>query len=444
MENVCATCGAPLKPGVRFCARCGASLPAQGSPLPETPLVRSAATAGPAVRSVLVHLGETFGQRRTAATVGVAFAVILVAVLILLVWTRRPASPAGGQAATTPAERQPSAATEGEMQSLVDMANQYESLERQADTTNRQIAVLLSRYQRRGEKLPPNFGANLTDEQRVLLARRIQEERAGPRDLLQDILDRDKQVRSLRMRIAELGNRLPTNVTANEGDRHDRIAMDFLLKKGVPAATAYQLVSTINLEENLLPGFRVWTYYANGQFGTWVTQGTATISPQEHRQRLQQVLRDERDQAVKNAAVLQTRVDELDAQRRSAEEKVAAASAETGAALELAEKLQKAQNSIRYAIGSKNQLTSAGAIKKNLEPLSFDAVAMQVLDLNEGEIIAIDGTAYGLKRIKKLTVVPQMFKAGADYKVVIDGATAQVQLLNHDKFKTSRVFIVLE
>ena len=75
------------------------------------------------------------------------------------------------------------------------------------------------------------------------------------------------------------------------GQRHDRIAVDYLVSRGVPAGTAYRLVSQVALHDGLVPGFRVWTYYANGQFGTWVTKGTATISPAEHQRRLRHLTR---------------------------------------------------------------------------------------------------------------------------------------------------------
>ena len=147
--------------------------------------------------------------------------------------------------------------------------------------------------------LPPGFGAELSDEQRTLLAERIKTEKAGLRTLLQDLIDRDKEVQQMKTRLDQLETQLPASVVSREGDRHDRIAMNFLVKQGVPAKKAYEIVSQINLQDALVPGFRVWTYYQKGQFGTWVTRGKASITPQEHAKKVLALLEESRDKALK-------------------------------------------------------------------------------------------------------------------------------------------------
>ena len=164
------------------------------------------------------------------------------------------------------------------------------------------MGQLITKYQQRGGSLPPGFGAELTDEQRTLLAERIKTEKAGLRTLLQDLIDRDKEVQQMKTRLDQLETQLPASVVAKEGDRHDRIAMNFLVKQGVPAKKAYEIVSQINLQDALVPGFRVWTYYQKGQFGTWVTRGKANITPQEHAKKILALLEEERDKALKDLA----------------------------------------------------------------------------------------------------------------------------------------------
>jgi hypothetical protein len=58
--------------------------------------------------------------------------------------------------------------------------------------------------------------------------------------------------------------------------------------------------------------------------------------------------------------------------------------------------------------------------------------------------IAVDATSFGLKKIKKLTLVPEVFIPGKDYELEQDGAFANVRLLNLDKFKANQFVIVVE
>jgi uncharacterized coiled-coil DUF342 family protein len=345
-------------------------------------------------------------------------------------------------------EPQVEKATEAAVQSLSDLATEYEVLQQQADQTNRKIVDAVAKYQKRGGKLPPNFGPDLSDEQRQMLAERIQQEKAGTRALLQDIIDRDKQIQELRARAADVKTKLPDHVTAKDGDRHDRIAMNYLIGKGVSTQKAFQIVSELNLEEALVPGFSVWTFYSDGQFGTWVTKGSATVSPQEHQKRIAKLLAEERDTANKLAAELKTQVVGLQEQAKSA-------SAEAGALLTMLEKAEAekkaalaaalaVQNTVKYSLGDKKQLQKMKVVDGRLKLMSLDQADVFSINLAEKTTISIDGTNFGLKKIKKLTLVPEVFVQGKDYQVEQDGAFATVKLMNLDKFKSNQFVIVVE
>jgi len=352
--------------------------------------------------------------------------------------------PAPAPAPEPPVER----ATEAAVQSLSDLATEYETLQLQADQTNRKIIEAVGKYQKRGGKLPPNFGPDLSDEQRQMLAERIQQEKAGTRSLLQDIIDRDKQIQELRARAADVKAKLPDHVTAKDGDRHDRIAMNYLIGKGVSAQKAFQIVSELNLEDALVPGFSVWTFYSDGTFGTWVTKGTATVSPQEHQKRLAKLLSEERDAANKAAAELRT-------QLAGAQEQAKSASAEAGALMTMLEKAEAekkaalaaasaVQNTVKYSLGDKKQLQKMKVVDGRLKLMSLDQADVFSINLAEKTTIAVDGTNYGLKKIKKLTLVPEVFVQGKDYQIEQDGAFATVKLMNLDKFKSNQFVIVVE
>jgi hypothetical protein len=374
---------------------------------------------------------------------------LVTCTIVTFAGCRKTEPPPAPAAAPAPApEPTVEKATDEAVQSLSDLATEYEALQQQADQTNRKIIDAVGKYQKRGGKLPPNFGPDLSDEQRQMLAERIQQERAGTRSLLQDIIDRDKQIQELRARASEVKAKLPDHVTAKEGDRHDRIAMNYLIGKGVSADKAFQIVSELNLSDALVPGFNVWTFYSDGAFGTWVTKGTATVSPQEHAKRLAKMMAEERDNATKLAAELRTQVAGLQEQAKNA-------SAETGALMTMLEKAEAekkaaleaataVQNTARYSLGDKKQLQKMKVVDGRLKLLSLDQADVFSLNLAEKTTIAVDATNFGLKKIKKVTLVPEVFVQGRDYQVEQDGAFATVKLMNLDKFKSNQFVIVVE
>jgi hypothetical protein len=350
-----------------------------------------------------------------------------------------------------PPEPEVAKATDAQVNSLSEMAVEYEKLEQQQAATNQRMGQLITKYQQRGGSLPPGFGAELTDEQRTLLAERIKTEKAGLRTLLQDLIDRDKEMQQMKTRLDQLETQLPASVVAKEGDRHDRIAMNFLVKQGVPAKKAYEIVSQINLQDALVPGFRVWTYYQKGQFGTWVTRGKANITPQEHAKKVLALLEDERDKALKDLADTSS---ERDALKTSGAEKEAALSRsaeELKAMTETAEQ-QRAEvqrreveaNTLRFIVGSKKALVKSKLLEKNMRKWNPATDHMSSLNLLESQEIPIDAASLGLKKVKKVTLVPEIFFAGVDYAIEVGGPTATLKITTPDKFKANRFVIVVE
>ena len=383
----------------------------------------------------------------SSACIGRALSVVL-AITLLAGCNREPPKPAEPPPAPEP---DVAAAPEAAVQSLSELAIEYEKLEQQQAQNNRQIGRLLTRYQSRGGSLPPGFGAEMTDEQRALLAERIKTERAGLRTLLQDLIDRDKDVQQLKARLEQVSQQLPASVVVGEGDRHDRIAMNFLIRQNVNAKKAYDIVSQVNLQDALVPGFRVWTYYQKGQFGTWVTRGKATITPQEHQKRLTELLKQERDDALKQLATATVERDDLRATTAQLDETVARTSEELKAMTETAEK-ERAEvarreaeaNTVRYILGSKKTLVNQKVVEKNMRSFYPDVGQSTALNLAEATEIPIDAVKLGLKKVKKVTLFPQSFKAGVDYAITTGGPSAVLRLTAADKFKQGKLVIVVE
>jgi hypothetical protein len=98
--------------------------------------------------------------------------------------------------------------------------------------------------------------------------------------LLNQILDKNEQIEKINAEMTELKAKLPKPYLVAGGDTHYKVARNFLTKeKGLTTEAANTLLDETMLIDELVPGFQVWLYFNDGVFGTFVTQGTARISP---------------------------------------------------------------------------------------------------------------------------------------------------------------------
>lgn len=89
--------------------------------------------------------------------------------------------------------------------------------------------------------------------------------------------------------------------------------------------------------------------------------------------------------------------------------------------------------------------TKQGIIDGRMRLRAVSSPTAQPLDLRGASDIAVDGSAYNLKRITRITLVPEVFVPGLDYAVVVEGPFARVQVLQREKFAVNRfIALVLE
>jgi hypothetical protein len=444
MELVCSGCGRSMRPGAQFCTACGcptASTAAPGAPIQDSlPRQRDKEPVAPPRPAARVSKGRI-------VVIAVAAVIVVAAVVTAVVLYRRSGNEPQPTKTTTEAVAEAPAAPVSQLPAVdvepkEKLAQEYETLQKQADDVTKKLGVTLDAYKKAtNNKLPPSFGADLTDEQRALLEQRIQQERASTRTLLQDVLDRDKQIKALRARAQEISTQLPTGVVVKDGDRHDRLAVDYLTKRGVTLEQAYALVNSLNLKETLLPGFKVWMFYEKGQFGTWVTQGSAGISPQEHEKRLSKFLVEERDAAVKEKNRLAEVNRELEAANKATTEDLKT----TAAAQEAAERRIREMSAFRYSVGTKKDLVSARNISKDMRLRLLDGLdVMSLADPKATPTVSIDAAQWGLTKVKKVTLLPELFVPGTDFDTSIAGTVVTIRLRNPGKFSGQHGVVVLE
>lgn len=347
-------------------------------------------------------------------------------------------------------------------------AQKIAKLEKQIDQRQQEMDTLVKQYvQQGGQDVGSIVGPGLTPDQKQVLEARLKNEQGiGYGDLVSDILNKQKSIEDLKVQVQNVEKTLPAPVEVGKGERHADIAMAYLTKdKGLDQNTAKRLVQQVNLMDDLQPGFKVWNFYNDGVYGTFVTQGDAKVSPYGVIQHAKQVLVNEkntavaqRDQLAAEKASLTQQVSDLTNRREELTQEVSLLQAErqdlTNKVNDLQvqrDDLQALNSSVFYRIGTRKNLVQEGAIRTSL--FSKPKVVKygedqfpQHLDLRSGDTISLSAKMEGLDKIRRVSVAPgSLFKADEDYVVTIsqDGQDASLKLLAKDKFRASRSIVIL-
>jgi hypothetical protein len=352
--------------------------------------------------------------------------------------------------------------------SEMETAQKIAKLEQQVNAKQDEMNQLLQKYVHEGgSDVGAVMGQSLTPDQKALLEQKLKnEEGIGYRDLISDILKKQKDVEDLKVQVQELEKKLPSAVVVKRGDRHADIAMNFLTKdKGLDPQTAKKLVGQVNLMDELVPGFKVWNFYDNGVYGTFVTQGDASVSPYRVIQKAKQELVNARDTAVsqrdslaKEKATLLEQVSDLERRRDQLNQEVAMLQSERE---ELLKKMQEMQNisdelksklnSVFYVVGWRQNMVKQGLVEDPWYAAprlkKFDEASFPLrLDLRDGDTIVFTAKDAGVAKIEKIKIAPgSTFKVNADYAFTIagDGQQCSVRMLSKDKFRAERIAILV-
>jgi hypothetical protein len=301
----------------------------------------------------------------------------------------------------------------------------------------------------------------LTDDQKRALEARVRIEKDSSRQgLLREILGHEADLQALNDRLAGLKAELPEPEIAAPSDSHYGLAMRFLKSRGQSDAEARIAISRVSLAERLAPGFEVYHFYAHGEYGTWVSQGRALISPRELAGQDPHLLANERDEAVAHGQRLQRELRLLADQKARIEGEIAMIQEERTRFLDGRAQLQSENeqqlarlNSLHYLVGVRDALETEGIIERPLFGRDQsgrnwrDAVFTHNLDLRAGAALFIRAQDLGLRQISKVSVVPGSYTPGEHYRLTLsaDRQTATVELLTLQRFKNDKVvFAVVE
>jgi len=338
------------------------------------------------------------------------------------------------------------------------MVIKIQDLEREISEKQSEVSKLLFNYE---EKTGKPFSYlnlfDLSDEEKGVLERNIRnEKRITLKSLLGAILEKVDRVSELRKRMIVLEKQLPKPIMVKEGQNHYQIALEYLInERGIKQEDARELVERSILFDHLLPGFKVWNYYAEGKFGSFITQGEAAIAPGRVQKNAKQKLVSFRNQMVLERNKFSADNTKLKADNRNLNTQLSDLSREHNSLNDKHiildnrfQDLDKQWNSLFYRLDLQEHLLEAGIIKgrflrkpvlNEFSPEDFS----QSIDLRELTVIQIHAAGLNAKKIRDLKVYPKIFKRNIDYKVSVgdEGAMAVLTILNPEKLKNERMVI---
>jgi hypothetical protein len=347
------------------------------------------------------------------------------------------------------------------MKQMQQTVQQIQELEAGIQEKQNEVFTVLGEYKKKtGEDLPEINIMNLSPEQKKVLEDKIKSEKdVSIKSLLQDILDKNADIQNLNARLQELEAMLPKPHVVEKGENHYQIAMNFLLnEKGVEKTRAMQLVERTALFEPIIPGFKVWNFYGEDEYGTFITQGSAPISPNQIQRKIKKELVDAKDKAVAEKEQLQDDITEMEARRNELISQLDLLGQEKqnmltrmGDLSQQNQEMQTALNSVYYAMDLHKNLTLKGIIKggflraTKLQKVDF-AMFDRWLDLRGEPVITVSAADFGIGRIKDITIYPSYFVPDADFKVDYDevGQNATITILDVKRFKSEKIAIAIK
>ncbi|MBS3818414.1 hypothetical protein KGY73_02755 [bacterium] len=277
-------------------------------------------------------------------------------------------------------------------------------------------------------------------------------------DLEKELSQKEKTIAQLEKEKADLEEQIPEPNVVQRGDSHWGLAFDFLTtEKNVPAAEARNMLAKSHLLHPIHIGYKVWHYFYGQVYGTFVTQGDAKVSPGTVKRLKEKKIKEEKAKLEKRIADLEKKGEQLRSQIEDLEQdKVELNDQISSLEQDISElKNQKANlesklNSVYYFVGTREELKAQNKIKGsflgiigiNVKEVSFADYQNRV-DLRKTEVISVSASDVEANTIKKVKLLPKHLEEGIDYRVEIGGQSADIQLLDKNKFHLSRIIIVI-
>ena len=353
-----------------------------------------------------------------------------------------------------------------DMHTLVD---RLDDLHKQIDSRQESIAEAVRNFNTTHPNDPIKVddvkALKLKDLQQQILQRMVKSEKdISYQGLLDEIGRQDGEISRLNNDMAAIQARLPEPVETKKGDTHYNLSYKFLTeRKGLPPEKAKEILDKMAVVEDIVPGFQVWMMYdeTSNVFGSFVTQGTASISPRRAQLRSQQarramfrkeqVARKEAEQKVEalssEKAELEQGVQQMERTASELQAQVSATQKEKEDAQRRAEESERKRlaterrlNSFVYAVGNLDTFKKNGVVKGGQVVATGEDLFAESLDLRSEVTVSLSAGDAGLGRIGSVKVFPSSLKKGRDYEIAYasDRQRATVEILNKEAFLGAR------
>ncbi|HEV8121537.1 MAG TPA: hypothetical protein VGQ67_11130 [Candidatus Polarisedimenticolia bacterium] len=304
------------------------------------------------------------------------------------------------------------------------------------------------------------FSDDLSSEQRDVLNQLLSEEKdVSYKALLQNIISDRDSIKTLQAKVLQLEQRLPDSfVVAKKGDDHTKLAMNYLTNDAhLDEAKAKTLVNQIDRSDVLLAGNHVWFFYDQNQdtFRTYVTQGEAGQTPYAVRRAQTRKIIKERDEArtardteATGRQAAEAEVSQLQDRKSQLETDISVLQANKTDLEQNVDRLSRdiafRQNSLFYHAENEHSLKERGVLTavmkhvKDVKHVDYDTA----LDLRSASSITLSPNTFGLEKISKVRLLPDIYQEGRDYAVeTSDGGDARLVILDPDLFRGREVLL---
>ncbi len=343
---------------------------------------------------------------------------------------------------------------------MQEMVGKIRTLEQEINSKQNEVFSLLGQYKdKTGQDLPHANMLDLTEDQKKVLEEKIRTESdVSIKSLLSDILDKNQEIDELKTKISEVEALLPKPTIVQEGENHYSIAMNFLVgEKQLDKEKAMELIERSALFDTLMPGFKVWNFYSGEDYGTFVTQGDAPISPNEVNRRAKKKLVDAKDQAIAEKNQLAVEIASLEEKKNEIIQQLELLAQEKQNLLTRMNELsventdmQDQINSLFYLADTRKELKNSKILKGGfLKSTKLDNVDPSIfkesIDLRSTQQIVLFANSYNLSSISKIALYPNFYKENVDYKVTFEEENQKVliDILQPDKLKAERIVIAI-
>ena len=352
-----------------------------------------------------------------------------------------------------------------EMQILANKVNQLTGKLRQKES---KLLELAQTYQIHGDEInidQLSQRLSLNEIEQGYLKKRLSEERSNNyASVLKDLLATQQGIDQLQRDIQVLKSALPYAQTVKTGQTHEAIALAYLQDRGIADKNALNMISKVNLFDELAPGFEVHHYLSGNTYGTFVTQGSARISPQTMYRMAKAKANKERDIAVAQATQLLDDVTELETIRVQLRDELSQLTASYHSISQKNTELQQVNSdlftsnthletkaaSIFFIAGERSKLNKDGVLHKSWMTRTklndvYQDNEYKTLDLRAGKSLVFDAQEFGMDKIHRLELLPEHLKLGRDYyyEKKQDGSKIKLTFITPEKLKGEKVILAL-